>query len=307
MRSSQRQAYAFGTRKNLKSQWTAFFMFCIYFEVDIEKLEEAQLCAFLQFLSRSLKSYSSLLNYLSAVKTLYSLMDKKLPFEGINVKLTMKGLKRVLAKPVDQARPIDPYILTSIHGMLDMSCELELVVWCSLLFSFFLMLRSSQLFPKTSASRYITNIIRHKDVKFVDGILLVRITWSKTIQFQQKCLILPLAVIPNSVLCPVTAYLEMLKVVDTRSSSPLFSLRGKHITYAQYTVIFRKLLCRAGYDGSQFTSHSLRRGGATWAFKKGVPENLIKTQGDWASEAFRSYLDVEVDQRLTVFKMMSDI
>lgn len=77
------------------------------------------------------------------------------------------------------------------------------------------------------------------------------------------------------------------------------------IIYSKYMTLLRGLLCRAGYRGLNFLSHSFRRGGATYAFKSGVPDFLIKIQGDLASDAYRENIDVLLEQRLQVFNSMT--
>ena len=47
-----------------------------------------------------------------------------------------------------------------------------------------------------------------------------------------------------------------------------------------------------------FTGHSFRRGGATWAFDTGVPGELIQICGDWASDAYKRYLEFGLRRKL---------
>ena len=54
----------------------------------------------------------------------------------------------------------------------------------------------------------------------------------------------------------------------------------------------RKMLQMIDEDPKRFGTHSFRRGGATLAFKAGAPTDLIKTQGDWKSEAYQKYIEV---------------
>ena len=53
--------------------------------------------------------------------------------------------------------------------------------------------------------------------------------------------------------------------------------------------------------------HSLRRGGATLAFKANVPGELIKIQGDWASECYLRYLSIPLEQRTGVAAQVRDL
>ena len=54
----------------------------------------------------------------------------------------------------------------------------------------------------------------------------------------------------------------------------------------------------AAYDPKQFASHSLRRGGATLAFRMGAPVQQIQLQGDWLSDAVYRYQQVHLANRL---------
>lgn len=55
---------------------------------------------------------------------------------------------------------------------------------------------------------------------------------------------------------------------------------------------------------SRFRGHSFRRGGATWAFRAGVPGELIQIYGDWASDAYKCYLEFSEDSKLIVAREM---
>ena len=46
--------------------------------------------------------------------------------------------------------------------------------------------------------------------------------------------------------------------------------------------------------------HSFGRGGATFAFLAGTPAQFIKSQGDWASEAYLVYLIVSTNDKLDI-------
>ena len=48
------------------------------------------------------------------------------------------------------------------------------------------------------------------------------------------------------------------------------------------------------------TGHSFRRGGATWAFQAGIPGELIQICGDWASDAYKRYLEFSMDDKLNL-------
>jgi hypothetical protein len=47
---------------------------------------------------------------------------------------------------------------------------------------------------------------------------------SKTIQFGERLLIIPIVAIPGSSLCPVKAYLNMVKLVPAVNDAPAYSI-----------------------------------------------------------------------------------
>ena len=73
----------------------------------------------------------------------------------------------------------------------------------------------------------------------------------------------------------------------------------------QFVSVFRSRLARMGVPNpSRFRGHSFRRGGATWAFQTGVPGELIQIYGDWASDAYKCYLEFSENAKLRVAREM---
>ena len=304
-RKSKKLAYATGSVKNLKSQWKAYILFCLYFQLDIFNIEDSHVAMYIQFLSRTLSSYSSILNYLSGLKLLFNLMDAKFPpLSSIDIKLVLKGLKRVKTLQTKQAHPLDPHILLDIYGVIEFANQLDVTVWCCLLFGFYGMFRVSQMCPRTLSSNHVLKVFKRKDIILHGKLCIIKIYWSKTNQFGSTVHKVPLVTMPKSPLCPVTAYRYMCAFIPSEPESPAFigSLH-KPLLYHQFLSHFRNLLLKTG--PSLFSTHSMRTGGATWAYKVGVPEHLIQTQGVWASDCYKKYIDISFDQRLSVFKQMS--
>ena len=126
---------------------------------------------------------------------------------------------------------------------------------------------------------------------FVVGILLhtaagayLHVFKTKTIQFKQKILEIPLPVIPNSILCPVTALTTYFTLVPASSNSPVFlAPHGSGFTPVlarHFNLFLKRCVSSIGEDPSHFSSRSFRKGGATFAFNWGAPTEFIKTQGD---------------------------
>jgi hypothetical protein len=64
------------------------------------------------------------------------------------------------------------------------------------------------------------------------------------------------------------------------------------------------LVSLIGVDESQVSGHSLRRGGATYAFKCGVSGLAIKAQGDWQSDCWMRYCELSPSDQLGVTQAM---
>ena len=78
------------------------------------------------------------------------------------------------------------------------------------------------------------------------------------------------------------------------------------MTYALYVQTLRQKLATLGINPSKFAAHSLRRGGATWAFTSGANSDLIKLQGDWKSHAYQRYLELPLSVRVQTGRCMAD-
>ena len=75
--------------------------------------------------------------------------------------------------------------------------------------------------------------------------------------------------------------------------------------YRDFHKVLRWLLVKAGYQASAYSSHSFRRGGATFAFSLGVRGELIQAQGDWVSDAYKLYLDLAGSNRQSLSQVMA--
>ena len=114
---------------------------------------------------------------------------------------------------------------------------------------------------------------------------------TKTIQFADRKLLTPLIPINGSVLCPVKAYNQMCTNVKVNPEAPLFSLsKNKFVTYDMFQKKLKDAIRVVGLDPDLYSSLSFRRGEATFAFRSGMPSELIQLHGDWKSDAYKEYL-----------------
>ena len=95
---------------------------------------------------------------------------------------------------------------------------------------------------------------------------------------------IPLVPIPDSPLCPVHVYLNMISLVVVSQDSPAFSIvKGKWkqpVTYRQFQSGLKHTITLLEKHSDDYSTHSYRREGATWAFSAEVPTELIQLYGD---------------------------
>ena len=118
---------------------------------------------------------------------------------------------------VSQAPPITPLILGEIYSLLNFRKKIDIVFWALILVGFFMMLRASNLVPKSKKSFSQKRQLKRSSIVFTKNGMIARILWSKTIQFRQKVLDIPIKAIPGSILCPVKAVKKIIKNFQDRS------------------------------------------------------------------------------------------
>ena len=176
------------------------------------------------------------------------------------------------------------------------------------LFGFFLMVRKSNLVAASTYAFDNKKQLTRSDVTVGKNLILVNIKWSKTNQNKDREHIVPLLEIPNSCLCPVTAYKAMVSVIPGEPSDALFRMKhGNQWLPASYNQFQNKLkwvVARLGFDSRGYSTHSLRRGGATYASAAGVPREYVKLVGDWKSDAVDTYIKVPLASRVESAKVV---
>ena len=116
--------------------------------------------------------------------------------------------------------------------------------------------------------------------------------------------------IPGSDLCPVKADKNMSKLMPASGHQPAFLIntgkgRIKPLIYGPLQEKIEGLISKTGRDSSLYSTHSLGKGGCSWAFTAGVPTNLIQHHGDWLSDCYKNYLTFDFHEKLLVSERMA--
>lgn len=284
-------------------------MFCVYFGFEYLPLKVNTLLCYAQFLTRSLTSVSGVRNYVSGVKTLARLLDFD-PLDNLTeLRLFFRGLSRKTSKRPKQALPITPQMLVKFSQLLEFTDFNHMSIWTCMLFMFHLMLRKSNVVAMSVNKFDSKKQLLRSDIKLGKNVMLVSLKWSKTNQFGVNNLKLPL-VRSGNILCPVQAYRCLLRLKPLSEDSPVFCmLKGAKcvpMVYSDLQAAIKSFCEASGFDSSCYSSHSFRRGGASWAFYSGVPADLIQLHGDWASDCYKKYLHVPLESRFQVSEKMNE-
>jgi len=141
--------------------------------------------------------------------------------------------------------------------------------------------------PAVSSKRQLAR----KHIQFNrDGSATLTLPSSKTDPFAQGVKI-HLAASPTSPLCPVTALHLLIMRYPTSPDSPLFSRTFGPFSKPFFIDKVREYLLRAGIPTRGFSGHSLRKGAAVSAIKKGISRDEIKHLGCWKSDAVDIYIN----------------
>lgn len=274
--------------------------FCKHFGYKTVPATPVTLCRFAAYLARTL-SPSSVRCYMAGIRHMHLELGHDPPTTNYHVTSVLKGLEVSRGTPPKQKLPITLDILKAIYLNLDLSDNFYLCFYAACLVGFFTFVRKSTLLTKTLTSHCCRKDLCRKDFSFDGHSASITIKHSKTMQNFSREIVIPIPIIEGSILCPVTALLRCLVTTKHAAAAALFSYRvGESaipLTHSAFNKTLSDVLQRAGYSPSQYSGHSLRRGGCTFALSCQLPTEVIKAQGDWASNAYERYANVTLELR----------
>ena len=304
---SQKRAFGEKTFLNYVSYWVKFLQFCLCCRMVALPASGETLMCFLQSVANRVKSFQTVRAYSSAVRKLHQLVGVTLRgFSYYPLTLMMDGIKRGCQHIKQQARPITPKLLLIIHNRLDFSKEDDCIFWCVCLFAFYLLFRKSNLLPDKQFSFNPDMQLKWEDLVFTGKNIVVGIRWAKNHQIGRDLMTYPLPILHNSPLCPLQALRNLRRFYKHQPHHHLFRRSSAaSFTYSQFQRKLRVVLAAGGVpEPHQYSSHSFRRGGATFAFLAGVPPQVIKTLGGWKSEVYQQYLYLPLEVRIAASELV---
>lgn len=287
-----------------RSQWKHYMTFCSELNVIPLPASPDLICLYIAYMVRSFK-YVSIVNYVSALRMLHKCYSMKpVTADNFLVSSTLLGAKRLLGDDHFSSDPLLPRHLYLIHDTLNFKCHEDLVFWTALVTCFRGLLRKSSVCQGP-------NCITRSDITFMDWGVMISIRKSKTIQFSERVHVVPVSRVSGP-LCAASWLATMYKTVKVNPDCVCFgffkSNAYKPMTYDWFSKKLNKSLRRAGLTKiGKFTSHSLRRGGATALSMAGVPLHDIQKHGDWKSLSVLLYLASPLDYRISQERTIAPI
>ena len=151
------------------------------------------------------------------------MLDIKFPLDNkVQLDLMLRGMARKSLHMPKRALPITPQVLKDMFGFLNLEDPEDSTIWCVILFMFFLMARKSNMVPVSVTDFDPDKQLLRQNILVFKGFLVIMIKWSKTNQFGNRLLKLPLVAIPGSELCPVKAFKSMTTLLPTSGRHPAF-------------------------------------------------------------------------------------
>lgn len=285
--------WAPSTRRAYSVHRRCYLRFCTSAGISPVPASTDTLCLYATFLARRLK-YKSVCQYLNIVRILHAEWNLPNPMlKNFHLHATLQGIRRQHGDVTVRKTPITPQMLLHLLRNLNLSIPEEAAVWAAALLMFYSLLRRSNVLLSSAGAFDPSRHLRRCDISFNKEGASIKVRWTKTIQFRQRELCIPLCRLPGHPLCPTTALFLALNNTHTAAQAGPAIVVPKDgsfipLTTARFLTLIRQRL--AGVcDPSTIAGHSFRRGGASWAYQAGVPVDTIRQLGDWASNAYMSY------------------
>ncbi len=176
------------------------------------------------------------------------------PLDNRELTILKRGISRIHGEPPKQKLPITPKILSAMHLHLGQS-GLDQAFECACFVGFHGFFRKATLLSRSASTAGRQDLSR-KDVELKDNVAYITIRYSKTIQFGQRILTVPLCGVEGSPLCPVNALKKLLAGLPDEPDLPLFSFYNVHgkfssLNYSISVKCLKAALQKAGVNPDQ--------------------------------------------------------
>lgn len=146
--SLQTRAFCDSTKRSMRTYLHSYLLFCQYFQFNPFPVSKPMYLLYLVFLSRSLSSYRSVVNYLGISTHINRSFGTSLAFlQDYDVYLTKRAVRRIMGDYIARKEPITVEILLQLFSKFDFNNHLHVCMRALFLVAFFSFLRISNLVP----------------------------------------------------------------------------------------------------------------------------------------------------------------
>lgn len=248
-------------------------------------------------------TYTSINNQVSALVGFAKLYRQPIDIRSdYELDLTLRSLKRLLGDAQARKDELFPAELMKMYRVVDQNDYTQESVWLGIVLLYRTMLRKSHIF----SGEFDDNLLMRSEVQFYDWGVLIMVNRSKTIQYKERMLEIPVHYGGGN-LCLATNLKMYFAKYPMPENSPILSRSVKgRLELVKYTVALRLLKgwgARAGLK-KDLGMHSLRRGSATLMSLAGFQLEDIKDRGDWQSTAVLKYLSYPLGRKIHIDKQI---
>ena len=219
--------YANSTKCTYSSHRRSYLDFCSLLGYCPLPASETTILQYIAYLARRLKP-QCIPQYLNIVSLLHKEHGLPNPMkDNWKISSTITGVHRLHGSSISRKLPITKDILFRLHSLHNMTSSFDATFWAICLTAFFGFFRKSHLLPTSVHNFNPRKQFIKSDFTFHSWGVAISVRWSKTLQFQERLVHIPLHTIPNSPLCPIAAILHFLHFIkcDSQysSQSPMFT------------------------------------------------------------------------------------
>ena len=258
--------YAQSTKSSYKSHRKTYLDFCFQMGYAPVSNSLQNLCRYAAYLADIKKlSTASLPKYLNIVRLLHIESGLANPLaNNWYLESISRGIRREKGAPPLRKLAITPVILTKIRDLLNLGSPLHVVFWAACLTVFLASSGTNVLAPATRFDP-AKHLCRSDIIVHPWGLEVIK--WSKTLQFRERNVSVPLPYIKGHPLCPTTAVVHAFSLTSAALTYPTLS-GVQPLRYPQFVKMLRQFLKDIGLPAQMSAGHSFRRGGASFAMQR---------------------------------------
>ena len=297
--ANTQDAYTTGRR-----QWLGFRRNTVPGRALLEPGEEATwaLMCFVSHLSLRLR-HGTIKGYLAAVRNFHVVQGAADPMLGCErLRLQLRGIRREQGDKRLFMKPVTPAMLrwAKAHLFKDLQrSQFQRTLWAALLAAFFGLLRNSEYTPKGATPFDPVRQVTGGDCLLVErprarSFAVLFISRSKADVFGQGQTVTLGAT--GGPLCPYAALKAMKEGQPSGLpvGSPLFWTARGALQREDIVQAVKQMATGTGRNASEYSTHSLRRGGASALWAQGFSRAQIQVIGRWRSDCWKLYISTPV-------------